>query len=87
MELGIEKYIILIMKSGKVIEGIEMPNEEIIRKLGEKKNYKSSGILEGSVLKKQLWKKKYKKCTSNESENFTKACSAVEISSKKLTPE
>ena len=39
IEFGIEKYVILIMKSGKTetTEGIELPNKESIRTLGERK--------------------------------------------------
>ena len=45
MELSIEKYAILIMKNGKrqIMEEIELPNQEKIRTLGKKENYKSSG--------------------------------------------
>ena len=48
MELGIKKYGMLIIKSGKgeITEGIEPPNQERIRTLGEKENYKYLGILE-----------------------------------------
>ena len=37
-------------KSGneEVTEGIELPNQERIRMLGEKENYKYLGILEGT---------------------------------------
>ena len=44
MEFGIEKLVMLIMKSGKkqMTEGIELLNQEKIRTLGEKETYKSS---------------------------------------------
>ena len=42
MEFGIEKWTLQIMKSGKrhMTEGIELPNQENIRTLGEKDTYK-----------------------------------------------
>ena len=42
MEFDIEKYALLIMKTEKreTIEGIELPNQEIFRTLGEKENDK-----------------------------------------------
>ena len=55
-----------IMKSGKrqTTEGIELPNQESIRMLGEKENYKYLGILEVDTLKQE--KMKEKKSTSEE---------------------
>ena len=48
MEFGIEKCAMLVMKSGKrhITDGMELPNQDKIRKLGEKENYKYLGILE-----------------------------------------
>ena len=42
MEFGTEEYAMLIKKSGKTqtVEGIELTNQERIRTLGEKENYK-----------------------------------------------
>ena len=42
MEFGIEKCATLVMKSGKrhLIDGIEPPNQDKIRTLGEKETYK-----------------------------------------------
>ena len=42
MNFGIEKCAMLMMKSGKrqTVEGIELLNQESIRILGEKENYK-----------------------------------------------
>ena len=42
MEFGLEKCVKLIMRSKKreIIEGIELPNQERIRMLGEKETYK-----------------------------------------------
>ena len=48
MDFGIEKCVLLLMKSEKSEKtgGIELPNQERIRSLGEKENYKYFGILE-----------------------------------------
>ena len=48
MKFGIEKCARLIMNCGKkeTTEGIEMPNQERIRTLREKENYRYLGILE-----------------------------------------
>ena len=53
MEFGLEKCFVLIMKSGKrqIIEGIDVPNQERIRTLGKKENYKYLGILEAEAIK------------------------------------
>ena len=41
MEFGIEKCTKLVMKSGKqyMMEGVELPNQEKIKMLGENKTY------------------------------------------------
>ena len=46
-EFGREKYVRLIMNNGKreKMEEIELPNQENIRTLEEKENYKYLGIL------------------------------------------
>ena len=53
MELDIEKYPMLIMKSGKreTKERIELPNKESIRTLREKENYKFFEILKVDTIK------------------------------------
>ena len=47
MEFGTEKCALLIMKSrkGESVEGTKLPNQEWIKILGEKENYKYLGIL------------------------------------------
>ena len=47
MEFGKEKCAMLVMKSGKrhLTDGIELPNQETIRTLGEKEACKYLGIL------------------------------------------
>ena len=54
MESGIEKCAMLVMKSGKrpLTDGMELPNQNKIRKLGEKEIYKYLGILEADTIKK-----------------------------------
>ena len=53
MKFGIEKYAILVMKSGKwrITEGMELPNQDKIRTLGEKETYKYWRILEADTIK------------------------------------
>ena len=45
MEFGIEKCAMLVMKSGKrhMTEGMELPNQDKIRTLGENETYKYWG--------------------------------------------
>ena len=52
MEYGIEKCAMLIMKSWKrqMTEEIELPNQEKIKRFGEKKTYKYLGILEADTI-------------------------------------
>ena len=56
MEFGIEKCSMLIMKSGKrqQTNGMELPNQDKIRKLGEKETYEHLGILESDTIKKWI---------------------------------
>ena len=53
MEFDIEHWIIFIMKRGKRerMERIEQLNQESIRILGEKENYKYLGILGADTIK------------------------------------
>ena len=53
MEFGIEKYAMLVMKSGKrhMTDGMELPNHDRIRTLEEKETYKYLGILEADTIK------------------------------------
>ena len=63
MEFGIEKCTMLIMKSGKrqMTEGIEIPNQENIITLAEKKTYKDLWILEADTIKHAEMKEKIEK--------------------------
>ena len=53
MEFGIEKCTMLVMKSGKrhTTDGIELPNQDKIRTLGENNTYKYLRILEADIIK------------------------------------
>ena len=60
MEFGIEKCAMLVMKSGKhyLTDGMELPNQDKIRTLGEKETYKYS---EAGTIKQVEMKEKIKK--------------------------
>ena len=60
MEFGIEKCAMLVMKSGKrhMTDGMELPNHDKIRTLGEKETYKYLGILEADTIKQVEIKEK-----------------------------
>ena len=51
MEFSIEKCTLLIMKSGEIAEGVELPCKQSIRTLGGNKNYKYWGIFEADAIK------------------------------------
>ena len=53
MEFGIEKCAMLVMKSGKrhLANGMELLNQDKIRKLREKETKKYLGILEANTIK------------------------------------
>ena len=59
MEFGVEKCAMLVMKSGKwhMTEGVELPNQLVIRTLGEKETYKYLEILEADTIKHVEMKK------------------------------
>ena len=60
MEFDIEKFAMLVMKSGKrhVSEGVELPNKVKIRTLGEKETYKYLEIWEADTHKQEDMKEK-----------------------------
>ena len=62
MEFGIEKCAMLVMKSGKLhlTDGMEPPNQDKIKTLGEKETYKYLGILEADTIKQEEMKEKIK---------------------------
>ena len=82
MEFGIDKYVMVIMKSWKreTTERTEQPNQKNTRTLGEKENYKYLEIWEADAIKLS-WKKKIRK-EFLEPGDFSKQNSAEEISSK-----
>ena len=63
MEFGLGKCSMLIMKSGKrhLTTGIELPNQDKIRTLGEKETYKHLGILGADIIRQVEMKEKIKK--------------------------
>ena len=63
MEFGIEKCAMLVMKSGKrhMTDGMELPNQDKIRTLGEGETYKYLGILEADTIKQVEMKDKIQK--------------------------
>ena len=63
MEFGIEKCAMLLMKSSKryLTDGMELPSQDKIRKLGEKETYKYLGILEANTINQMEMKGKIKK--------------------------
>ena len=63
IEFGKEKCAKLVMKSGKrhMTDGMELPNHDKIRTLGEKKTYKYLGILEADTIKQVEMKDKIQK--------------------------
>ena len=63
MEFGMEKCAMLVMKSSKWhrTDGIELPNQDKIRTLGENDAYKYLGILEADTIKQVQMKDKIQK--------------------------
>ena len=63
MKFGKEKCAMLVMKSGKqyMADGIEQPNHDEIRMLGENETYKYLGILEADTIKQVEMKDKIRK--------------------------
>ena len=63
MKFGIEKFAMLVIKSGKrhMTDGMELPSQDKIRNLGEKETYKYLGTLEADTIKQVEMKDKIKK--------------------------
>ena len=63
VDFGLEQCAMLVMKSGKwhMGKGIEWPNQEKSRTLGENKTYKYLGILEADTIKQVEMKEKIKR--------------------------
>ena len=85
MEFGIEKCAMLIRKrrERKTMEGIEIPNQENIRTLGEKESYKFLGILEVDNIKQPETKEKVRKEYLRRRITLPKLSSTAEMTSKK----
>ena len=85
MEFGIEKCVMFIMGSGKgqITEGMELPNQERIKTLGEKETFKYLGILEADGTKQVEMKEK------NKNEYFRRTRKLLEnkLSSRNLIKE
>ena len=60
MEFGIEKCAMLVMKSGKrhLTEGMELPNQDEIRRFAENETHKYLAILESDTFKQVEMKDK-----------------------------
>ena len=61
------------MKSGKrhMTDGVELPNQVVIRTLGEKETFKYLGILEAGTIKQQEIKEKDLKRVSQKIQKIT----------------
>ena len=83
MEFGLEKWPMVVMKSGKrhTTDGIELPNQDKIRTLGENDAYKYLGILEADTFKQVQMKDKIQKNIS-ELGNYSRQNSLAETLSK-----
>ena len=71
MEFGIEKCVMLIMRSRrrKIMEGIELPNQERIRMFDGKEIYKYLVILEVETIKQEMKEKILKKVSQVNKKN------------------
>ena len=60
MEFGIQNYAALVMKrvTRYLIDGMELPNQDTIRRLGEKETYKYLSIVEADTIKQVEMKEK-----------------------------
>ena len=85
MEFGIEKCAMLVMKSGKrhMTDGMELPSQDKIRRLGEKETYKYLGILEADSIKQVEMKDKIQK----EYLRRTRKLLATKLSNRNLIKE
>ena len=74
----------LVMKSSKrhQTDGMELPNQDKIRTLGEKETYKYLGILEADTINQWRWKKKLRKDISGEPESYSRQNCLAEALSK-----
>ena len=84
LEFDIEKCAMLIIKSGKphLTDGMEQPNQDKIRTLGQKETYKYLGILEADTIKQVEMKEKILKYISGEPESNSRQSYQTETLSK-----
>ena len=61
MEFGIEKYAMLVSDKRHMTDGMELPNHDKIRTLGENETYRYLGILETDSIKQEEMKHKIQK--------------------------
>ena len=63
MQFGIEKCAMLVMKKGKIVklDGIQFPNDKVIKSLEEGERYKYLGALEADEVMVNEMKDKMKK--------------------------
>ena len=63
MEFSIEKCAMPVMKSSKrhLTDGMELPNQDKIRTIGENETYKYLDILEADIIKQEEMKDKIQK--------------------------
>ena len=82
MGFGIEKCALLVVKSDKrhMTDGIELPNHDEIRTLGENETYKYLGILEADTIKQVEMKDKIRK----EYQRRTRKLLETKLSSRNL---
>ena len=74
MEFGIEKCAMFVRKTGErhLTNGMELPNQNKIRNLGEKETYKYLGILEIDTIKQEEMKEKNQERVLQENQQSTR---------------
>ena len=74
----------LVMKSGKrqLTDGMELPNQDKIKRLAENETYKYLGILEADTIKQVEMKEKIQKEYLRIIENYSRQNSIAETLSK-----
>ena len=84
MEFGIEKWAMIVMKSGKrhLTDGMELSNQDKIRTFAENETDIYLGILEADTIKHVEMKDKIQKNISGELENYSRQKSLAETLSK-----
>ena len=88
MEFGMKKCALLVMKSCKwyITDGRELPNQDMIRTLGEKETYKFLGILEVDTIKQVEMKDKIQKEYLRRTRNYSWKICLAETLLKEIIP-